>query len=173
MPDRFPCAGILAIRCPFCRAPRFLVGHALDTVFPLGMPDCAWPPLDRLAERSLVNPAPDGRPRSVSFRVDGGHRLHHDRAIAYIAGNRAGPGRSDEAKATMPQREQRPYGRLDANGARLKAAGWRMEPPAIGGGRGRRTARPKRRKAEPPDDPPARSCFVVALGAHTVLTTGP
>ena len=70
---------------------------------------------------------------------------------------------SDEAKATMPQREQRPYVGLMPT-MPVKAAGWRIEPPVsvpvTPGAIPAATA-----AAEPPDEPPGGQGGIAAVVA--------
>src|SRR5580704_13049323 len=76
----------------------------------------------------------------------------------------------DDANATMPQREQRPYVGLRPT-TPVNAAGWRIEPPVsvpvAPGARNAATA-----AAEPPDEPPGTRCVFAPLRRHGD-TTGP
>src|SRR5690606_32150162 len=81
---------------------------------------------------------------------------------------------SEEAKATMPQREQRPYVGLMPT-VPVSAAGWRMEPPVSV------AVAPRQRSAEtaaedPPEDPPGTSLALSILPLRVRrqgFTTGP
>src|SRR6185312_15633622 len=62
---------------------------------------------------------------------------------------------SEEAKATTPQREQRPYVGLMPT-VPVKAAGWRMEPP-VSVAVAPRQSRAATAAADPPEEPPGTS----------------
>src|SRR3990170_5427325 len=71
---------------------------------------------------------------------------------------------SEDAKATIPQREQRPYVGLMPT-VPVSAAGWRMEPPVSVAVAARH--RPAETAAEePPDEPPGTSLSVLPLRRH-------
>src|SRR5262245_18872990 len=82
---------------------------------------------------------------------------------------------SEEAKATMPQREQRPYVGLMPT-VPVRAAGWRIEPPVSV------AVAPRQRPAataadEPPEEPPGTSLSDDSFPSLPLrrqgLTTGP
>src|SRR5436190_11062451 len=88
---------------------------------------------------------------------------------------------SDDANATMPQREQRPYVGLRPT-VPVKAAGWRIEPP-VSVAVAPRQSRAATAAAEPPDEPPGTRCapsIAPLIAAPTLeprrrqgFTTGP
>src|SRR5436190_2187022 len=77
---------------------------------------------------------------------------------------------SEEANATMPQREQRPYVGLMPT-VPVSAAGWRIEPPvSVAVAARHRSA--ETAAEEPPDEPPGTSLSFFPLRRHGD-TTGP
>ena len=77
---------------------------------------------------------------------------------------------SEEAKATMPQREQRPYVGLSPTTPQ-KAAGWRIEPP-VSVPMAAVAARAATAAAEPPEEPPGTR-EVFSPGRRHGFSTGP
>src|ERR1700679_2277766 len=77
---------------------------------------------------------------------------------------------SDEAKATMPKREQRPYVGLRPT-VPVTAAGCRIEPPVSVPVAARQRS-PATAAAEPPDEPPGTRLELLFL-ARQGLKTGP
>src|SRR5687768_11439950 len=79
-------------------------------------------------------------------------RIAESRTVRVI-----GPARSsDEANATTPQREQRPYVGLTPT-VPVNAAGWRIDPP-VSVAVAPRQRRAATAAAEPPDEPPGTRC---------------
>src|SRR4029079_18989250 len=77
---------------------------------------------------------------------------------------------SEEANATMPQREHRPYVGLMPTVA-VNAAGWRIDPPvSVAVAPMHSIAAPA--DAEPPEEPPGTK-FVLAPSRRHGLATGP
>src|SRR5687768_10436391 len=126
----------------------------------------------RLPLRSLDNPASHrGTGRSSEVESFGSKPAIASSRIAQSRTVRAiGPAWSSElAKATIPQREQRPYVGLIPQ-MPVKAAGWRIEPPVsvpvAPGAMPAETA-----AADPPDEPPGVSAALPpSLRFHGEIT---